>query len=623
MKHFVCYECDRQLGGQRYIMREHQPYCCTCFEHMYADYCESCGDHIGVDAGQMSHEGQHWHAADACFACYSCHKSLLGQPFLPKHGSIYCSLDCSRSAAANPRKNRALTSQAAPQGEVDVAYASKLRAANQKLQSIEAFDRANHSTNSSGDMSNASPGKMLTSSMQSSSDATLTSLSATQHSKRQQVYNESSLHGELVKGFTSTPNEKQPLSSAGASSSLNTSDVMIEKSPNNSNSSFAIRPADYMLKQAMDVTSHSGAADVTTTSRDDDFKTSGFEHTLTNQNASGSDAQGEGQMTYNDVTSDERGGNVYQNLSMTSRAESSANASRSEYKKQRSVQFEDQQYQQQHQPTPAADVITSASHSRSGRRSHRQTGYASDGAGGMRHYDMTSNVSAPQLHSSSRRHRSSGYSSDSGSRRRRHHDASGYISDGARPRRHGHTSSRHAPGVTDDVDGARMLPISRPSGARPKIGHTTSAPSFPPGYGNPDAYFSDAQQQAPAPQRGILRNGGRHHGSTRSARGARSDYDVDMDERCSTCSSSSDSEFDYYLERRPRLNYVGMTSAGASGVGGSASLPGMHGAGVSTGSASALMTQSVNLPKKSSSSNKKSKHSKRHRSKDDKNCVIS
>ena len=96
MKHFCCFECDRQLGGQRYIMREGRPYCCQCFETMYAEYCDTCGEHIRVDQGQMTHEGQHWHATDVCFRCNTCHKSLLGQPFLPKHGVIYCSTECSR-----------------------------------------------------------------------------------------------------------------------------------------------------------------------------------------------------------------------------------------------------------------------------------------------------------------------------------------------------------------------------------------------------------------------------------------------------------------------------------------------------------------------------------------------
>lgn len=47
MKHFCCYECETVLGGQRYIMKDGRPFCCGCFESHYAEYCESCGEHIG------------------------------------------------------------------------------------------------------------------------------------------------------------------------------------------------------------------------------------------------------------------------------------------------------------------------------------------------------------------------------------------------------------------------------------------------------------------------------------------------------------------------------------------------------------------------------------------------
>ncbi|WAR25952.1 PRIC2-like protein, partial [Mya arenaria] len=108
MKHFSCFECDTQLGGQRYIMREGRPFCCLCFERMFAQFCDTCGEHIGVDQGQMTHEDQHWHATPNCFKCHTCQKSLLGQPFLPKHGVIYCSAACSRAGAGKnmhiPRK---------------------------------------------------------------------------------------------------------------------------------------------------------------------------------------------------------------------------------------------------------------------------------------------------------------------------------------------------------------------------------------------------------------------------------------------------------------------------------------------------------------------------------------
>nr|XP_018910216.1 PREDICTED: protein prickle-like [Bemisia tabaci] len=81
MKHFACLECDRQLGGQRYIMRDGRPYCLHCFDAMFAEYCDSCGEPIGVDHGQMSHEGQHWHATEQCFCCHTCRAALLGRPF--------------------------------------------------------------------------------------------------------------------------------------------------------------------------------------------------------------------------------------------------------------------------------------------------------------------------------------------------------------------------------------------------------------------------------------------------------------------------------------------------------------------------------------------------------------
>ncbi|KAI4800506.1 hypothetical protein KUCAC02_009648, partial [Chaenocephalus aceratus] len=38
MKHFCCFECEASLGGQRYIMRESRPYCCACYESLYAEY---------------------------------------------------------------------------------------------------------------------------------------------------------------------------------------------------------------------------------------------------------------------------------------------------------------------------------------------------------------------------------------------------------------------------------------------------------------------------------------------------------------------------------------------------------------------------------------------------------
>uniref|UniRef100_W8BCU0 Protein espinas n=2 Tax=Ceratitis capitata TaxID=7213 RepID=W8BCU0_CERCA len=102
MKHFACFECEHQLGGQRYIMRDGKPYCLGCFDTMFAEYCDYCGEVIGVDQGQMSHDGQHWHATDQCFSCCTCRCSLLGRPFLPRRGTIYCSIACSKGEPPTP-----------------------------------------------------------------------------------------------------------------------------------------------------------------------------------------------------------------------------------------------------------------------------------------------------------------------------------------------------------------------------------------------------------------------------------------------------------------------------------------------------------------------------------------
>lgn len=54
MKHFCCLECETVLGGQRYIMKDGRPFCCGCFESLYAEYCETCGEHIGESQPRLA-----------------------------------------------------------------------------------------------------------------------------------------------------------------------------------------------------------------------------------------------------------------------------------------------------------------------------------------------------------------------------------------------------------------------------------------------------------------------------------------------------------------------------------------------------------------------------------------
>ena len=57
----------------------------------------------------MTHEGQHWHATEDCFCCHTCHASLLGRPFLPRRGAIFCSIACSKGEPPTPSDSNANT----------------------------------------------------------------------------------------------------------------------------------------------------------------------------------------------------------------------------------------------------------------------------------------------------------------------------------------------------------------------------------------------------------------------------------------------------------------------------------------------------------------------------------
>lgn len=106
MDHFCCSNCKKRLGGERYVMRQSQPYCLNCFETMYAEYCDTCGERIETDQAQMAHESQHWHATDACFYCYTCRIPLHNRGFFPRYGALFCSNEC-----ASRRNNRLINTK--------------------------------------------------------------------------------------------------------------------------------------------------------------------------------------------------------------------------------------------------------------------------------------------------------------------------------------------------------------------------------------------------------------------------------------------------------------------------------------------------------------------------------
>ena len=49
-EHFCCWDCDKSLTGQAYILREEHPYCIACYEKLFSNTCEKCAKIIGTDS---------------------------------------------------------------------------------------------------------------------------------------------------------------------------------------------------------------------------------------------------------------------------------------------------------------------------------------------------------------------------------------------------------------------------------------------------------------------------------------------------------------------------------------------------------------------------------------------
>ncbi|MGH0174012.1 UNVERIFIED_CONTAM: hypothetical protein FKN15_011397 [Acipenser sinensis] len=92
---FQCSTCQELLVELIYFYQEGKIYCGRHHAERLKPRCQACDEIVGIDRGQMAYEGQHWHAAAECFCCSRCGLALLGRPFLPKQGLIFCSRACS------------------------------------------------------------------------------------------------------------------------------------------------------------------------------------------------------------------------------------------------------------------------------------------------------------------------------------------------------------------------------------------------------------------------------------------------------------------------------------------------------------------------------------------------
>uniref|UniRef100_A0A8C5GJN0 Four and a half LIM domains protein 2-like n=1 Tax=Gouania willdenowi TaxID=441366 RepID=A0A8C5GJN0_GOUWI len=116
---YDCKECEESLYGQKYILKEENPYCIKCYETLFSSDCESCHKLIGCTS-KMQHKDRSWH--ENCFACNRCQQPIRTRSFVQKEANHYClpcyekqfALQCShcrkvRPPATNQKPNQPMS----------------------------------------------------------------------------------------------------------------------------------------------------------------------------------------------------------------------------------------------------------------------------------------------------------------------------------------------------------------------------------------------------------------------------------------------------------------------------------------------------------------------------------
>ncbi|XP_072280091.1 prickle-like protein 4 isoform X2 [Pyxicephalus adspersus] len=94
VEHFCCWECEVVLGGGRYVMEGGRPFCNGCFQRLYAETCEACGEPVDPDEDLVTLKGQYWHLLPSCFCCSCCKAPLPRSAFIVHEDHLYCSQSC-------------------------------------------------------------------------------------------------------------------------------------------------------------------------------------------------------------------------------------------------------------------------------------------------------------------------------------------------------------------------------------------------------------------------------------------------------------------------------------------------------------------------------------------------
>lgn len=47
---FDCQYCTTSLLGKKYVLKDDNPYCISCYDHVFCNYCEECKEAIESDS---------------------------------------------------------------------------------------------------------------------------------------------------------------------------------------------------------------------------------------------------------------------------------------------------------------------------------------------------------------------------------------------------------------------------------------------------------------------------------------------------------------------------------------------------------------------------------------------
>ncbi|GBL76302.1 Four and a half LIM domains protein 3 [Araneus ventricosus] len=84
--HLRCFQCDDRLDSKKVYDQDGELYCLACYEEMFGDDCQKCGQRISLDSRHLTYQGKFWHYN--CFTCDKCGEIIT--EFEDVDGKFYC-----------------------------------------------------------------------------------------------------------------------------------------------------------------------------------------------------------------------------------------------------------------------------------------------------------------------------------------------------------------------------------------------------------------------------------------------------------------------------------------------------------------------------------------------------